>query len=34
MNENESLGGTHFHMNGFAQTCFDMEVKANSEMAF
>ena len=27
------VGGTHFYMNGFAQTCFDTEVKWYWEMA-
>jgi len=30
---NEPVDGTHFLMNGFAQTRFDTEAKANTEMA-
>ena len=34
LHESESVGGKHFHMNGFrTKTRFDTEAIANSEMA-
>ena len=33
-NEHVHLGGTHFHMNGFAKIHFDTEAKGNSKMAY
>ena len=32
LHENEPVGGTHFHMNGFALRL--MEAKGNSEMVY
>ena len=34
LHENLRESGTHFHMNGFAQTRFETEAKGNSEMAY
>ena len=30
LQENETVGGTHFHVNDFAQTSFDVEAQGNS----
>ena len=32
LHRNEPVGGTHFHMNGLSQTCFDTEAKADSKI--
>jgi len=35
LHENEPVGQTHFHMNGFAgRFVFDIEAKGNSEMGY
>ena len=33
LHENESVGGIHFHMNGFARRLVLIQAKGNSEMA-
>ena len=33
LHENEPVGGTHFHMNGFARRLVLKEAKGNSKMA-